>query len=178
MITWIVLLRGVNVGGHNKLPMADFRDMLTRMGYGEVRTYIQSGNAIISSSDTAETVARDITKALKNQFDLEPDVVAMTVADLNTAIAVNPFPEAENEPTLLHLSFFPSAPVELDLEALKARAKNGEEFRMINGVFYFHTPNGFGRSPLAGKLTSLIKSPMTARNLRSCLKIAELAGKQ
>lgn len=173
---WIALLRGVNVGGHNKLPMAEFRDMLAGQGFRDAKTYIQSGNAVFSSDDPAPKVSNDIAAGIKSRFGFEPRVMVLGATKMQSAIANNPFPQATADPKTLHLFFTAQTFGDLDMDDLQSRAKNGEEVRLLADVLYFYTPNGFGRSDLAAKLPSVVKAPMTGRNLRSCMKISELAG--
>ena len=172
---WIVLLRGINVGGHNKLPMAEFRALLVNCGYQDVATYIQSGNAAFRAEGTASDIAGRIAAELHRNFGLSVDVFVRTLQFFETAIAQNPFPAACADPKTLHLFFLGRSDPTFDAEALTKLAKNDEEYRLIDDVFYLYTPNGFGRSALAAKVGSVLKTTMTARNLRSCHKIAELA---
>ena len=178
MTKWVALLRGVNVGGHNKLPMAGLRTMLEGLGYEDPKTYIQSGNAVFSSGEAVADISNSIRSGILLKFGFQPRVMVLDLASFNAAIRANPYPQASETPNFLHLFFFEKQPNDIDSSALSAWAKNGEEFALLNGVFYFFTPNGFGRSDLAAKLTSIIKEPMTGRNLHSCLKISELAGVQ
>lgn len=174
MNVWITLLRGVNVGGHNKLPMAEFRALLSGLGYLDVATYIQSGNAVFRADGTASKVSEQVKAAISGAFGFEPNTMVISPEDLKRAIAANPFPQAEENPTTLHL-FFMSGVAEPDAGAMARAATKGEEFHLAGNIFYFHTPNGMGKSDLGGKLARFIKVPMTGRNLRSCHKILELA---
>ncbi|MEE9427867.1 MAG: DUF1697 domain-containing protein [Paracoccaceae bacterium] len=175
MDTWITLLKGVNVGGNNKLPMADFRDMLAGLGCRDVVSYIQSGNGVFRAEGTADEISRAIGDGIEKTFGFRVDVFVMPLSDLQNALDANPFPQAKADPKALHLFFLANAAVEFDLTGMAEVAKNDEEFKLINGVLYFFTPNGFGKSALAGKLARFIKTSMTGRNLRSGQKILELA---
>lgn len=177
MTTWIALLRGVNVGGHRKLPMAEFRTLLTGLGYQGVATYIQSGNAVFQSNGDGDAIATEISGAIDARFGFAPDIMMLTADQLQAALAANPFPETEGAPTTLHLFFLALPDPSVDLDAMQAAATQGEDFRMDRKIFYFHTPGGMGRSDLGGKLARFIKTPMTGRNLRSCHRILELAQK-
>ncbi len=175
MNTWIALLRGVNVGGHKKLPMAEFRGLLGGLGFEDVASYIQSGNAVFRAHGTPSKIATSIRSSLGEKFGFDADVFLLSLGDFQDAVGANPFPQAEDDPKSLHL-FFLAEPVEsLDVEAMKIYATRGEEFELTAKVFYLYAPNGFGRSVLAAKLGRFIKTPMTGRNLRSCHKIIELA---
>ncbi len=174
MKIWVVLLRGVNVDGHKKLPTAAFRDLLTGLGYLDVATYIQSGNAVFRAAGTGAQISKKIQTAIQDQFGFEAEVIMLRGEQLQDAIAGNPYPQAADAPTTLHLFFLNEPPVAPDFEAMSAAATKADEFQFAGNVFYFHTPNGMGQSDLAGKLGRFIKSPMTGRNLRSCHKIADL----
>ena len=175
MNVWIALLRGVNVGGHNKLPMAEFRAVLSSLGLQEVATYIQSGNAVFRSPETGLDIAEMISRAVSDGFGFAPDVFVLSREDLRAAISQNPYPQASSDPKTLHLFFVPDDHTPINQAELQVHATKGEAFEKIGHVFYLHTPNGFGRSDLAAKLPRLVKTTMTGRNLRSCQKIAELA---
>tara|TARA_Y100000815_G_scaffold168850_1_gene153239 strand:+ start:4704 stop:5243 length:540 start_codon:yes stop_codon:yes gene_type:complete len=172
---WIALLRGVNVGGANKLPMADFRALLSAQGFGDVATYIQSGNAVFLAEGTPDALSGIIRDGIAARFGFRPDVIVLPLDALDGALAANPFPEADDAPNQLHL-FFLGRPDTLDTAPLQGAATAGERLAQRGAVLYLHTPNGFGRSKLAEKLARHFSGvPMTGRNLRSCRKIAELA---
>jgi uncharacterized protein (DUF1697 family) len=173
--TWIALLRGVNVGGTGKLPMADFRAALSAAGFGNVRSYIQSGNIILESELDHETIENRIKLVLQEEFGLDRPVLLRSVDQLRTALADNPFPQAEADPKTLHIMFL-SGKVSLDEEALRAICDKGEAFSLTDQAFYLFTPNGFGRSKAAEKLERFLKAEaITARNLNSCQKILALS---
>src|SRR5690349_2804550 len=93
LTTYLVLFRGINVGGKNKVPMAELKALLTELGYQDVRTYIQSGNAVVRSNETAETIARKIEGALPTRFKLDSELVRVLVLsreELETVIARRP----------------------------------------------------------------------------------------
>jgi uncharacterized protein (DUF1697 family) len=172
---WVALLRGVNVGGHKKLPMAEFREVLSALGLQNVATYIQSGNAVFRSSAKGADLAKLIGNAVSDSFGFEADVFVLSRENLRSAISKNPYPQAELDPKTLHLFFLQDAETPLNQHELQPFATNQEAVQQIGSVVYLQTPNGFGRSDLATRMPRIIKSPMTGRNLRSCQKIAELA---
>ena len=93
LTTYLVLFRGINVGGKNKVPMAELKALLTELGFQDVRTYIQSGNAVLRSALTAETIARRIEEALPTRFKLDSELVRVLVlsrAELEAVIADRP----------------------------------------------------------------------------------------
>ena len=170
---WIALLRGVNVGGHGKLPMADFRVMLGELGYGEPQTYIQSGNAVFTSNGSAEAIATTISDAIEARFGFRRPVLVRSADAFAAALAACPF--TPYDPKQVHLFFLDGA-ITLDEAALGNACTAGEQFAVIGDCFYLHTPNGFGTSQAAKQLERHLKADsMTARNLRSCEAILALA---
>ena len=177
MPSWIALLRGVNVAGRRKLPMADLRTTLTGLGLSDVATYIQSGNVVFRASGTPEQLAEKISAAIAEEFGFDTDVLVIPEQKMADALDANPFPEADDDPSKLYL-YFPFGEIgDYDDEAMMALATQGEAFATVGNVFYFHAPNGVGRSVLGGKLPRFIAVPLSARNLRSCRKILELSRK-
>ena len=93
LTTYLVLLRGINVGGKNKVPMAELKALLAELGFGDVRTYIQSGNAVLRSNETTETIARKIERALPTRFKLDSELIRVLVlsrADFEAAVDDRP----------------------------------------------------------------------------------------
>ena len=173
--TWIALLRGVNVGGHGKLPMAAFRQSLQSVGYTNVRTYVQSGNVVFESDLDAGTIGAQITGVLETDYGFSRPVVVMTPDALVAAIAANPFRDALAAPKSLHL-FFCGGSVTFDAQGFAQICDQGEQFEIENNVFYFYTPSGFGRSKASQKIERFLQADVvTARNLNSCRNIAALA---
>ncbi len=176
MNTWIVLLRGINVGGKNRLPMKSLVSLLQGEGCSDVRTYIQSGNVVLRSQHTNRVVLCDrIGEAISGAFGFAPAVQALTASELQSIIAANPFPDAVNEPRSLHVTF-PSAAPAADLEAMRAMAAPSETFVLTESALYLHAPDGIGRSKFAANVEKLLGVEATARNWRTVMKLAELAG--
>jgi uncharacterized protein (DUF1697 family) len=173
--TWIALMRGVNVGGHAKLPMAAFRALLSGLGFCDVRSYIQSGNAVFTTNGVADDLAQRISAAVEARFGFHRPCLVIGAEALETAIARTPFVQATDDPKTVHLMFLKGC-VQFDTDAFATLCTAGEVGVLDGSVFYLYTPNGFGRSKAAAKLDDVLKSDvMTARNLNSCRKIAELA---
>ncbi len=175
MNTWIVLLRGINVGGRNQLPMKALVALLESVGCSDVSTYIQSGNVLLESQETNRAVLCDrIAAAIAEQFGFAPRVQAMTVSELRSIAAANPFPDAVSEPKSLHVSFLSGTP-EADLDAMRAIAAPSEAFVLTESAFYLHAPQGVGRSRLAANVETLLGVEATARNWRTVTKLVEMA---
>ena len=175
MTTWIVLLRGVNVGGRHKLPMAELRELLAEVGFENVRTYIQSGNIVLDSPDgDRDSVAREVRGAIDGRFGFAPQTFVLGVDAFDAAIAANPFSQGSEDPKAVHFFFLAEPDPTVDLNGLRELATRGEEFVLTEGVFYLHTPNGFGRSKLVERLHRFIGTETTARNHRSVMAIRAL----
>jgi len=176
MNIYIALFRGINVGGNNSLPMKELVALLEDIGAKKVRTYIQSGNASFHSAENnASQLSKKLTAEIKMRHGFEPHVLLIGLEAINTAIAKNPFPEAEADPGSLHLGFLAATPKNPDLEKLNGLKKASERFHLSNNVFYLHAPEGVGRSRLAASAEKLLGVPMTDRNWRTVCKIRELA---
>ncbi|MGI3184246.1 DUF1697 domain-containing protein [Nioella aestuarii] len=175
MTRYVALLRGVNVGGRNRLLMADWKALLAARGYACIATYVQSGNAVFDADEAPDELQAQITEDFEDRFGFAPGCCILSAADLDAALAANPFPEVMETPKALHLVFLHGEAV-LDEEAAEALCAAGEQFHMGQGVFYLFTPNGYGRSKIAERLDRVLKADlMTARNLSSCLKLQEMA---
>ncbi|MGL6209652.1 MAG: DUF1697 domain-containing protein [Paracoccaceae bacterium] len=168
---WVALLRGINVGGAGKLPMAGFRGLLSGMGLRDVRTYIQSGNAVFGCVDPVGLEAR-ITKAIETAFDFAP-AVFLRSGDQMAAVLDNPF--ADQPGDKVHAFFLAEAAPVLDLQVLDRWIAPSERWHLAEGVFYLHHPEGIGRSKLAERLGKVIPCDMTARNLRTVGALVEMA---
>jgi uncharacterized protein (DUF1697 family) len=175
MKTYICLLRGINVGGKNRLPMKELKALLENIGLQHVRTYIQSGNVVFQSKDDASSLSANISAAIMDRFGFEPQTMVLSGEEFEAAMDANPFPEAESQPKFLHLYFLASSPTHPDLAALEGVKKENERFLLLDRVFYLHAPEGIGRSKLAAKVEKALGEPATARNWRSAAKIMALA---
>lgn len=171
----IALLRGVNVGGTGRLPMAEFRALLDEIGLGPARTYLQSGNAVFRSAAAAAGIEARIAGAVAARFGFRPACFVLGLDALEAALAANPFPVPEPEEQTLHLFFLREDRAGGDAAPLAAGARRGERVAFGPGVLYLHAPEGIGRSELAQKVERLLGQPATARNLRSVRAIAALA---
>lgn len=176
MNRWIALLRGINVGGNNSLPMAELRSNLESLQLSNVRTYIQSGNAIFDAvAGTPESLAAKIQTQIEKKHGFRPHVLILGENDLRDAIKSNPFPEATDDPKSLHLLFLENAVKNPDLKALDKLKTATERFKLTGRVFYLHAPDGIARSRLAANATKLLGVVGTARNYRTVDKIITMA---
>lgn len=176
MNTFIALFRGINVGGRNSLKMKDIQALLDPLGMKNVKTYLQSGNAVFQSNSTdSSQLAHDIGRAIGENHQFTPEVLVLTLEELRSAIAANPFPEGEDQPTSLHFGFLKSRPGRPDLAKLESLRSATERFELSETVFYLHAPDGIARSKLAANVEKALGVAMTARNWRSVNAVMALA---
>lgn len=173
MKTIVALLRGINVGGRNKLSMKELKDTLEPLGLRSIQTYIQSGNVVFETNDDAE-LALKIMQAIYAKVGFEVKVLCLSKDDFIAAVNNNPFPEAESKPKSLHLYFLEARAVHADLLALERLATETERFVLKDKVFYLFAPEGVGRSKLAAKVEKLLAVPATARNWNTVCKLHEM----
>jgi uncharacterized protein (DUF1697 family) len=173
MATWIALLRGVG-GGIRPLPMRELARELEGIGLKNVRTYINSGNVIFSSTRAATRLAGEIERCIEKKFGFHSNTFVLSVDELRRAAAGNPFPQADAAPKTLHLFFLAQAPKAPQLDAMNELKTKSEQFALKSKVFYFYTPDGFGLSKLALKAERLLGVDTTARNWRTVGKLLEL----
>ncbi|MBB6417305.1 DUF1697 domain-containing protein [Streptomyces massasporeus] len=178
--TYAALLRGINVGGSRKVPMADLRTLLADLGLDDVRTYLQSGQAVFASGHgDQESLAGEIARAIEKHFGFGVDVIVRDHAYLRAIADACPFPAADLEPKQLHVTYF-SAPVTPDRFAeIDQEACHPEEFRLGDRALYLYAPNGLGRSKLAEHLSKprITKGVIaTTRNWNTVVKLVEMTG--
>ena len=168
MKTYIVLFRGINVGGNHRLPMKELQAVLAQNGCENVRTYIQSGNVIVNSSTSdACQLEERLSAAVLKSHGFKPRVLVLTRTELERDAAGNPFPGADGNPKSVHLFFLDAVPKKPDFESLTALKTKTEAFALKGRVFYLHTPDGFGTSKLAARAEKLLGVEATARNWRT-----------
>ena len=175
MKTHIALFRGINVGGRNTLPMKELVLILEDLGGQNVRTYIQSGNAVFDSNEhDSSRLSTLISTEIGKRRGFAPYVLLLSVEKLEKAIANNPFPEGETEPQALHIGFLASAPKQPDLKRLENLREGKEQFHLIDDIFYLYAPAGVGRSKLAASAERSLGVAMTDRNWRTVRKIQQM----
>lgn len=174
MNTWIALLRGINVGSNRSLPMASLVALVERLGGGDVRTHIQSGNVVFRHAD-ARGLGERLRDAIAAERGFAPDVLVFDAARLRAIAAANPFPEADAAPTTVHVFFLAAPPVAPDLDALERHRGGRERYVLGEHAFYLHTPDGFGKSSLAARTEKALGVPATARNWRTVAALLAMA---
>ncbi|GGT18214.1 DUF1697 domain-containing protein [Streptomyces purpureus] len=180
--TYAALLRGINVSGHRRVPMPELRLVLQELGHRDVRTHLQSGNAVFTTDAGAgaadeSALATALEDAIERRFGFRVDCLVRSGAYLRAVADACPFPAAELEGRQLHVTYY-SAPVEPErFAALDQEAFLPEEFRLGDRALYLYAPNGLGRSKLADALArpALVKGLVaTTRNWNTVAKLVEM----
>lgn len=171
----VALFRGINVGGHSKLPMKQLVADLEAIGCTSVRTYIQSGNAVFESKLKNPQLKLQIADRVRAEHGFDPAVHLLGLRELRSALAANPFPEAEADPKTLHLFFLAETPTSNRLSALHELKADSERLALLGKVLYLHAPEGIGRSKLATRAEAKLGVSATARNWRTVSRLLELA---
>lgn len=145
------MLRGINVGGHNRIEMARLRQSLEALGYGGVRTYIQSGNAIFQANARQPLrISHEIEGKIRDDFGYSVRVLTRSRDELSRTIKQNPFLQKTGRESLkLHVMFLPAPPDGVVQNALKQLTREPDECCLIGKDLYFYLPNGVARSSLA-----------------------------
>lgn len=172
---YVALLRGVNVGGRNKLPMADLRDIFSAAGCSAVRTYIQSGNVVFQAGqDLAERAPEIVTESIRRQFGYETVVVVRSREELRQVAASNPF-DTSGDPRFLQVAFLADTPDAEAVSRLDPRRSPPDAFAVQGRHVYLHYPNGVARSKLTNEyLAAQLQTASTMRNWRTVLTLLEL----
>jgi uncharacterized protein (DUF1697 family) len=171
----VVLLRGINVGGHAKLPMAALRDICESIGCTSVETYVQSGNVVLESSLSAARLPDALEAAIEEQMGFRPRVVVRRHADLVRVLENNPYPDTEDR--FLHVGFLSDKPGKAALASVDGLDLQPEGFTVAGKEIYLNYVEGAGRSRKLGRVPfeKRLGVAMTARNLRTVAKLAELS---
>ena len=176
MKTWIALLRGINVGGHNRLAMKALSQIFESAGCEHVRTYIQSGNVVFGADiEAANKFADAIGAAIEKDHGFHPAIHLVSVEALRAAIESNPYPDAVSEPKSLHLVFLERPPQEEHISAVNALVSKSESITVTGKLIYVHAPDGIARSKLANGIGRALRMNTTARNWRTVKKLNDLA---
>ena len=166
----VLLLRGINVGGKNLLPMKDLARLCAELGGQNVRTYIQSGNVALDHAH-AHTLARDLQALILRDLSLTVPVVARAQAELAGTLAHNPWPD--RDVGSLHVAFLADTPGQV--AALDPMRSPPDEFHVRGKDVYLHLPHGVARTKLTNAwLDAQLKTVSTLRNWRTVQTLAEL----
>jgi uncharacterized protein (DUF1697 family) len=172
----IVLLRGINLGPNRRVAMPRLREVLTDAGFEDVRTYVQSGNIVLSSDKPAEKVATDCARVIAEEFGFDVPVVARTRDELAQVVERNPLGKVATEPKRYQVSFLDREADPKLVEELAGLAVDSEKFAAIGREFYAWHPEGVARSKLWNKLAGKgLGVTATARNWTTVTTLLEMA---
>ncbi|MCB1343101.1 MAG: DUF1697 domain-containing protein [Pseudooceanicola sp.] len=171
MTRHVALLRGINVGGGNRLPMADLRSAAEGLGWQSVRTHIASGNLVFEVQGAPDALAAALSDALKTSCGLTPRIIVQTAAAFRKTLDACPFkPEDLRHAHVFWLLDKPA----FDKDLLAALRAGSECLALGPDAAYLHAPDGIGRSALANKIDKVLGTATTGRNLRTARAIAAL----
>ena len=175
--THIVLLRGINLGGRNKLPMKDLALMLTELGCRDVATYIQSGNAVVGMDEAlAAALPGRLAERILEQAGLRVPVVVRTGEAIASVVRDNPFLAAGADPQTLHVMFLADQPSPEDVAALDPNRSPGDAYLVRGREIYLHCPQGVADTRLTNAyFDARLKTVSTSRNWRTVLKLRDMA---
>ena len=175
LVDHIVLLRGINVGGHNRLPMADLRNLLTNNGYTSVSTYIQSGNILLSSEKNSSEISTHIQKLIGTEFSYNIPVITLTTDELKTCFLENPYLKKGQDIKFLHVTFLEGLPKKELLKNLNINTYNNDAYQIIGKCIYLHTPDGFAKTKFNNiQFEKKLNTITTTRNWRTVSKLVTL----
>ena len=178
MPTYISLLRGINVGGHNKVPMKQLATLFETLGFSDVRTFIQSGNVVFKApKSSTESLSKKIEKSIEAEFGFSVSVVTRTPEDLTRAIEGNPFrKECKAEPAKVHIAFLGGPPSAEATKKLAGMATATEQLHCSEEGIYLYYRDGMGRAKLTGALIERVLGvKATARNWNTVTNLHEMA---
>ncbi|WP_400076462.1 DUF1697 domain-containing protein [Winogradskyella sp. R77965] len=175
MITYIALLRGINVGGHKKVPMAELRELLAKSGLENVKTYIQSGNVIFQSSDNDfKTLESKIKISILEYFGFDVSVLIRTREQLNAIFDNCPFPEEKKLSS--YFAVLTEIPHKDLVKEAYEKTYDNEEYEILNDCLYFYCANGYGNAKFnLNFFEKKLKVNATSRNYKTMVKLLSLS---
>lgn len=175
MVTSVALLRGINVGGRRKVPMARLRALHDRLGHTDVVTYIQSGNVVFDTDVEGDELAESIQSAIADEFGFEVAVMIRTVGELEAVVASGPYVSDDFDPARVGVAFLDRSPSEEEEGRIDEKSARPDEFMIIGREVHLHYPNGFGRAKLTHRyLESKLGVIATTRNWKTVCRLREL----
>lgn len=178
MTTYISILRGINVSGQKLIKMDALRKSYESLGFGNVTTYLQSGNIIFTGKDAEpDELAQTISGQIEKDFGFQVPVIVLSIDKLQQIINGNPFAkESDKNKTFLHVTFLSSPPDKYDLNTIEEKKQIGEEISVTGNAIYLYCPNGYGRSKLNNNfLEAKLKVIATTRNWKTTHELLKIA---
>lgn len=172
---FVALLRGINVGGKNKLPMVELATLFQKAGASDVSWFIQSGN-VAYHADDASGVARRVERLIVDRFGFEAPIVVRSAADMARVLRDNPFLAAGEDPEKLHVGFLAKAPSAAAIASLDQGRSLPDRFIVKGAEVYLHLPNGVARTKLTNAyFDSRLGTVTTIRNYNTVLMLAAMS---
>ena len=175
MKTYVALIRGINVGGHKKVPMAILRDVLSKAGFQDVKTYIQSGNIVFKSIEkNSKTIERIIQKSIESYFSFLVPVIIKTKEELQFIFdSCHLSDEKKRESYFVLFDDIPDSELVKEVESITFE---NEEFSIVRDCLYFYSSTGYGRTKFnMNSIEKKLKVNATSRNFKTIVKLLELA---
>lgn len=176
MARYVALVRGINVGGHRRVSMGDLRGLTEALGHEDVRTYVQSGNVLFTSSARSERKLEEgFEKAIAKELGHEVRVMVRSASHLERIITENPYGDRKPEPKQLHVVFLADKPKAADVRSFDTTAYEPDEVTAMERDLYVYLPNGAGQAKLTNAiLEKRLGVPGTMRNWRTVTTLADM----
>lgn len=174
---YVAMLRGINVGGRNKLPMKELAAIFQDAGCGRVRTYIQSGNVVFDAPEALlRRIPERIPASIMARYGYRTPLILRTASEFEGAVNANPFLRAGVSPKFLHAAFLAALPAAARVETLDPSRSAPDEFVVSGREIYLHCPNGLARTKLTNSwFDSKLETVSTIRNWNTVLQLLKLA---
>ncbi|HEY6522777.1 MAG TPA: DUF1697 domain-containing protein [Solirubrobacteraceae bacterium] len=173
----VIMLRGINLGPARRVPMADLRALFGEAGYGDVRTYVQSGNVVLESTAKPADLEREVAKLISERFGFDVPVVVRTARQLAAVVKLNPLGDVADDPKRYQVSFLTEKPSPDVVTALREAAAESERVAFHGREIYAWHPEGVARSKLWNALAGKgLGVTATARNWTTVTTLLEMAG--
>jgi uncharacterized protein (DUF1697 family) len=174
MKTYILLLRGINVAGKNKMPMASLKVMLESLNIIAVKTYIQSGNVVFNTTENISTLEKNINKAIVETFNFEVPILIIETSKLKIIINNAVFSNVENANS--YFVFLKNNPSEIFIENLKSETYENESFVITDACIYLSCTKGYGKAKCNNNFfEKKLKVQATTRNYKTMQKLLEMS---
>ncbi len=175
--SYVALLRGINVGGRNRLPMDELAHLFERAGCASVRTYIQSGNVVFAAAPSIALGAREsVAATVSARMGTGIPIVLRSVGDLARVVGENPFVGESQDPRALHVGFLRGRPLPDRVSSLDPERSPPDEFVVRGREIYLRLPNGVSRTRLTvSYLERVLATPATFRNWRTVVNLLKMA---
>jgi uncharacterized protein (DUF1697 family) len=178
---YVAMLRSINVSGRNRVAMADLRSLVEGLGYGDVATYVQSGNVVFTGTGASTSVAARIADRITAELGLEVPVIVRNRRELSRVVGGIPYSGADDEPTQHHVTFLADRPAAASVTKLaeKAAPFAPDRCEVVGRDVYLHCPGGYGNTKLNNAFIERhLGVTATTRNWRTVVTLAEMCGER